>query len=70
LAGGEEEAAAGGRGEDSDGQREEEAAVGGRGQDSDGRREDTAGTSAFGVAVAAEAGDSSRDAREEGNGGG
>ncbi|RZS28306.1 hypothetical protein BHM03_00061876, partial [Ensete ventricosum] len=49
---------------------EEEAAAGDRGEDSGGRREEAAGASAFGVTATAKAGDSSREAREEGNAGG
>ncbi|RZS10160.1 hypothetical protein BHM03_00041332 [Ensete ventricosum] len=70
MAGGEEEAAAGGHGKDSDGRQEEEAAAGGRGEDSDCRREEAVGASAFGAATAAEVGDSGREAREEGSAGG
>ncbi|RRT37803.1 hypothetical protein B296_00054528 [Ensete ventricosum] len=70
LANGEEEAATGGRGEDSDDRWEEEAAAGGRGEDSDNQREEAVGASAFGAAAVAEADDSSREAREEGSIGG
>ncbi|RWV90316.1 hypothetical protein GW17_00047493 [Ensete ventricosum] len=70
MAGGEEEAAAGGHGKDSDGRQEEEAAAGGRVEDSDCRREEAVGASTFGAATAAEVGDSGREAREEGSAGG
>ncbi|RZS22489.1 hypothetical protein BHM03_00055278 [Ensete ventricosum] len=42
---------------------EEEATAGGHGEDSDGRQEEAAGASPFGAVVAAEAGDSSREAQ-------
>ncbi|RWV90315.1 hypothetical protein GW17_00047492 [Ensete ventricosum] len=48
---GEEEAAVGGHGEDSDGRREE-AAAGGHGEDSNGRWEEVVGASAFGATTA------------------
>ncbi|RRT60274.1 hypothetical protein B296_00012876 [Ensete ventricosum] len=63
LAGGEEEATAGGRGEDSDDRREEEAATGGCGEDNDGRREEEADASTFGAVAATEADNSSKEAR-------
>ncbi|RWV77102.1 hypothetical protein GW17_00062119 [Ensete ventricosum] len=70
LAGGEEKATAGGRGEDNDDRREEEAVAGGHGEDNYGRREEAAGASTFGAAATTEADDSSRETREEGSAGG
>ncbi|RRT65320.1 hypothetical protein B296_00030618 [Ensete ventricosum] len=70
LASGEEEATAGGHGEDNDDQGEEKVAAGGRGENNDGRWEEAAGTSGFGATAVSETDDSSREAREEGNVGG